>query len=204
MTEGLMPLSLRRATAADAAAIAAVFSASFRLLTFLPSLHTPAEDRRFIEEVILAHYEVTLAEDASGIVSFLARGGEEVRLLYTRPDRVGTGAGTLLIEAAKASGVAALELWCFQANTRARRFYESRGFRAIRFTGGADNEERTPDVRYRWQRAGGHGVTGGGRQQAEPHEPCGRSNPRGPFETKVGAVCPRPRPRSGTAPVRIL
>jgi hypothetical protein len=52
---------------------------------------------------------------------------------------------------AQASRVAALELWCFQANTRARRFCEDRGFRAIRFTDGADNEERTPDVRYRWE-----------------------------------------------------
>jgi hypothetical protein len=34
----------------------------------------------------------------------------------------------------------------------ARRFYEARGFRAIRFTDGADNEEGTPDVRYRWER----------------------------------------------------
>jgi hypothetical protein len=49
------------------------------------------------------------------------------------------------------SGVAALELWCFQANARARRFYEARGFHAIRFTDGADNEERTPDG-YRWER----------------------------------------------------
>ena len=36
---------------------------------------------------------------------------------------------------------------------RARRFYEARGFRAIRFTDGAGNEEKTPDVRYRWERA---------------------------------------------------
>jgi GNAT superfamily N-acetyltransferase len=55
--------------------------------------------------------------------------------------------------ATKNSGVEALELWCFQANSRACRFYEARGFRAIRFTDGADNEEKTPDVRYRWERA---------------------------------------------------
>jgi hypothetical protein len=36
-----------------------------------------------------------------------------------RPDRIGHGAGTLLLEAAKSSGVEALELWCFQANARA-------------------------------------------------------------------------------------
>ena len=146
-----MRFTLRRATACDAKAVANVFSASFRLLTFLPTLHTVEEDRRYIQNVILNECEVTVAEDESGIVSFLARQGEEVRLLHTRPDRIGMGAGTQLIDAAKATEISVLELWCFQANERARRFYEARGFRAIRFTDGADNEERMPDIRYRWE-----------------------------------------------------
>ena len=147
-----MRFTLRRATACDTKAIANVFSASFRLLTFLPILHTVEEDRRYIQNVILNECEVTVAEDESGIVSFLARQGEEIRLLHTRPDRIGVGAGTQLIDAEKASGIGALELWCFEANERARRFYEARGFRAIRFTDGAHNEERMPDIRYRWER----------------------------------------------------
>src|SRR4029077_662528 len=146
-----MGFTLRRATACDADAIVNVHWASFRLLTFLPMLHTIEENRRFIANVILEECEVTVAEDHTGIVAFLARRGEEIRLLYTRPDRIGMGAGTQLIDAAKTSGVGALELWCFQANERARRFYEARDFHAIRFTDGADNEERTPDVRYRWE-----------------------------------------------------
>jgi GNAT superfamily N-acetyltransferase len=149
------PFTLRPARAGDADAIAEVFSASFRLLNFLPALHTVAEHRSFIEKVILKAYEVTVVEDDSGVIGFIARQGEEVRLLYIRPDRIGRGAGTRLIEAAKRSGVSALELWCFQANARARRFYEARGFRAIRFTDGAHNEEKTPDIRYRWERAAG-------------------------------------------------
>jgi GNAT superfamily N-acetyltransferase len=156
-----MPLELRQATVADADTIAAVFLASFGLLIFLPMLHTPAEYRSFVANVILKDCEVIVAEDAGGIVSFLARQGEEVRLLYTRPDYIGRGAGTQLIEAAKRRGVKALELWCFQANLRARRFYEARGFHAVRFTNGADNEEKTPDVRYRWERVvGGQPIHG--------------------------------------------
>jgi hypothetical protein len=115
------PFTLRRATSNDADAIAEVFSASFRLLSFLPELHTLAEDRSFIANIILKDCEVIVAADNSGIVSFLALQGEEVRLLYTRPDRIGEGAGTQLIEAVKKSGVGAFELWCFQANARARR-----------------------------------------------------------------------------------
>lgn len=142
----------RRATRDDAAAIAEVFSPSLRLLTFLPILHTVEEDRRFIETVILEDCDVTVALSDGRIVSFLARQGQEIRLLYTHPDHLGRGAGTRLIERAKASGVAALELWCFQANLRARRFYEARGFRAIGCTDGENNEEKTPDLRYRWER----------------------------------------------------
>ena len=147
-----MPFTLRRATDRDADAIAELFFASYRLLTFLPMLHPIEDYRRFVAGVLLKECVVTVIEDDTGIVSFLALQDEEVRQFYTRPDRIGCGAGTELIEAAKSSGVAALELWCFQANDRARRFYEARGFRAIRFTDGADNEERMPDVRYRWDR----------------------------------------------------
>jgi GNAT superfamily N-acetyltransferase len=143
----------RRATLDDAGGIAAVFSSSLRLLTFLPVLHTVEEDRRFIENVILKECEVIVAEGDAGIVSFLARHGEEIRLLYSHPDAIGSGAGSELLDAVKQSGAGALEPWCFQANEGARRFYEERGFRAVRFTDGRDNEEKVPDVRYRWERA---------------------------------------------------
>ena len=139
----------------DADGIAAVFSSSLRLLTFLPVLHTVEEDRRFIENIVLKECEVIVAEGDPGIVSFLALNGEEIRLLYSHPDFIGSGAGSLLLDAVKKSSVAALELWCFQANERARRFYEERGFRAVRFTDGQDNEEKVPDVRYRWERVVG-------------------------------------------------
>ena len=148
-----MPFIIRRATVTDADAISDVYWASFRLLKFLPMLHTPAENRAFVATVIFKDCDVIVAEDESGIVSFLARRDEEVRLLYTRPDRIGRGAGTQLIETAKSSGINALELWCFQANHRARGFYEARDFHAIRFTDGSANEEKTPDIRYRWERA---------------------------------------------------
>ena len=105
-----MDFTLRRATACDADAITNVHWPSFRLLTFLPMLHTIEENRRFITNVILKECEVTVAEDETGIVAFIALGGEEVRLLYTRPDRIGMGAGTQLIDAAKASGTDARTL----------------------------------------------------------------------------------------------
>ena len=113
-----MRFILRRATPSDADAVANVYSTSFRLLAFLPMLHTVEDYKWFIANVILKECEVTVAEDETGIIAFLARQGEEIRLLYTRPDRIGMGAGTQLIEAVKATAIGALELWCFQANER--------------------------------------------------------------------------------------
>ena len=144
----------------DADAIASVFSPSFRLLTFLPMLHTVEEDRWFIKNVILKECEVTVAESDGTVVSFLARQDEEIRLLHTHPEWLGMGAGRRLIELAKRADINALQLWCFQANARARKFYEERGFLAVYFTDGERNEEKTPDVRYRWEKArGGVGQT---------------------------------------------
>src|SRR5262245_13472655 len=100
----IMGFSCRVATVHDAAVIADIFSRSFRLLTFLPMLHSVEEERWFIENVILRDCVVTVAVEDSGLVSFLARQEEEIRLLHTRPDRIGLGAGTALVERAKASG----------------------------------------------------------------------------------------------------
>jgi hypothetical protein len=111
----------RRATIGDDVAVASVFSPSLRLFTSLPMLHTVEEDRWFVENMILNGCEVTVAEDESGIVSFLARNGEAIRLLYTHPACIGSGAGTQLIEAATARGTAALELWCQPSPTEVLR-----------------------------------------------------------------------------------
>jgi hypothetical protein len=65
----------RLATADDARAVAEVLSSSFRLLTFLPMLHTVEEDRQFIENVILEECVVTVIEGEAGIVSFFGAPG---------------------------------------------------------------------------------------------------------------------------------
>ena len=67
-----MPFKLRRASDEDAEAISDLYFASFRLLTFLPMLHTAEDNRRFVANVILKECAVTVAEDETGIVSFLA------------------------------------------------------------------------------------------------------------------------------------
>jgi hypothetical protein len=42
------------------------------------------------------------------------------------------------------------QLWTFQANTGARRFYARHSCREVEWTNGEHNEEKTPDVRLVW------------------------------------------------------
>ena len=46
----------------------------------------------------------------------------------------------------------ALELWTFQANEGAQRFYLREGFKEVERTDGQGNDEKLPDIRYRWER----------------------------------------------------
>jgi GNAT superfamily N-acetyltransferase len=145
-----MTLSLRPATAADADAIAALFRASRALLTFMPELHTAAEDRDYVGTLILTQ-RVTIAEQDGRLAGFMAEEDGWITQLYMAPDALRAGGGSALLADAKSRNDR-LELWCFLDNHRARAFYEKHGFAAAEVTDGSSNEARLPDIRYRWTR----------------------------------------------------
>ena len=147
-----LTLRIRAASPDDADAVAAVFIASFRTLTFLPRLHTDEETTDFITNTVMAEDEVVVAEVEGEIVGFVAMssGGDFLEHLYVHPDLQGRGIGTALLERAKARMPGGFRLWVFQANTGARRFYERHGLRVVKLTDGAGNEEKTPDALYEW------------------------------------------------------
>lgn len=61
------------------------------------------------------------------------------------------GVGSSLLQVAQDS-FERLQLWTFQRNVRARRFYEARGFALVRETDGSRSEEKEPDALYLWTR----------------------------------------------------
>lgn len=143
---------LRRLALADMDLAAQIHRIAFdQAMPWLVGLHTPDEDRWFYRERIFPMCQVWgwFADDVlSGMIAF--RDGW-VEQLYVLPVAQGRGLGTELLDIAKgASG--RLELWTFQRNMLARRFYEARGFMLTEETDGARNEEREPDARYLWTR----------------------------------------------------
>lgn len=139
---------LRPATPSDAPAIAVILRTCFRVsLPFLPALHTPEEDLAYVSGNLLVNDTVWVAEVDGGVVGYVGFRDDWIDHLYIHPDRQGQGIGPALLAKALEDG-RAKQLWAFQQNVRARRFYEARGFRAVEFTDGSGNEEKTPDVRY--------------------------------------------------------
>lgn len=117
---------------------------------WLTGLHTPEEDRTFFRDILYPSCQIwgAIAQELIGIIAFRAGMIEQ---LYVLPDCQGRGAGSALLAVAMAQSDE-LELWTFQRNARARRFYEAKGFVATKKTDGSENEEREPDVLYRWER----------------------------------------------------
>jgi ribosomal protein S18 acetylase RimI-like enzyme len=142
---------IRRATPTDAEAVANIFLAAKAEMTYLPDLHTDAETRRWVREVVLRELEVWIAEDWARVVGFAALGDDLLEHLYVDPKAQNRGVGATLLTVAKERRPRSLRLWVFQKNVGARRFYERHGFMLVRLTDGRDNEEREPDALYEWQ-----------------------------------------------------
>jgi ribosomal protein S18 acetylase RimI-like enzyme len=149
-------LQLRAATLADAAAVGDVYLRSRKELVACAPLAHPDDDvREWIRTRLIPTGRTTVALAQDRVVGLLAVSpGMEaswIDHLYVLPDWVGRGVGTRLLDQAMSQLTPPIRLYTFQQNLRARRFYEARGFLAVAFGDGSDNEERCPDILYEWR-----------------------------------------------------
>jgi ribosomal protein S18 acetylase RimI-like enzyme len=145
-------ITIRPAAAADAAAVADVYLASFKATYDFPLAHTDDQVRAWIRDSVVPAGGTWVALDAEGaIVGMMDVATGDLSQLYIRPDRLGEGIGRRLLDIAKERSPGSLTLYTFQVNERARRFYERHGFVAEWFGDGSGNEEGQPDVRYVWR-----------------------------------------------------
>ena len=123
--------------------------ASRTRLQFLIDLHDADDDRAFFAKVVLPRNEVCLAESDGAVAGFIAFAPGWVNHLYVAPPFQRRGVGAKLLDLAKRHNDS-LQLWVFETNEPAIRFYERHGFRVLERTDGAGNEAKQPDVRMRW------------------------------------------------------
>ncbi len=146
------PVVLRPASPADAAAIADVWLTSFgAALPTVRRAHTDDEVRGWIRDVLVPGHDTWVAEVEGAVVGVLALSEGWLDQLYLAPGWRGRGIGDRLVALAKQRQPAGLQLWTFQVNEPAQRFYARHGFLAVERTDGAGNEEREPDVRFVWR-----------------------------------------------------
>ncbi len=149
-------LQIRRATASDADAVATVYLRARRhAVPHIPALHGSDDGvRGWLVGVDARGDEVWVAEtEDMVIVAMMLLEGGWIEQLYVDPSWTGQGIGTRLLEVAKRCRPSGLQLWTFQSNGRAQRFYERHGFKAEEHTDGSRNQERAADVRYVWRPA---------------------------------------------------
>jgi GNAT superfamily N-acetyltransferase len=151
-------VELRPAATTDAPEIAELYLASFKATDDFPPAHTDDQVRGWIAEILLPTHEVWVAAGAKGsIVGMMALSADMLDQLYVAPGQTGRGIGSRLVELAKLRRPAGLDLYTFQVNRNARRFYERRGFSHVGLGDGSANEEGQPDVRYAWREPQNHG-----------------------------------------------
>jgi GNAT superfamily N-acetyltransferase len=144
-------MELRRAVPSDGNDVADVFCAARAGMTYLPPLDIPGATAYFRDQVVVDQ-ETWVALEERVIVGFATLGADELDHLYVAPEAQGQRIGTALLDHAKALRPDGFELWVFQENAGARRFYERHGCVLLYETDGAANMERTPDARYAWRR----------------------------------------------------
>ena len=145
-------MRIRPAIPADAAALARVHVAAWRAAyrgilpdDVLAGLSVASFEERWHRSLASETRVNLVAERAGDVIGFVAFGpprvegdGEaetEVYGLYVAPSEWGAGAGRALWLGAAAAlrerGDRSVLLWVFEANARARRFYERAGFRPV-------------------------------------------------------------------------
>lgn len=141
---------LRRARVDESAACARIqWEATKVSLPFLPAEPFGDGILGFFAGVLFPENEVWVADEEGEPVGYVAFHPGWIEHLYILPERQGRGIGPALLAKALEDGTAR-SLWTFQKNTRARRFYETRGWRLVELTDGAGNREKEPDARYEW------------------------------------------------------
>lgn len=91
---------------------------------------------------------LAIEKSSNKVVGLMIMGGSELEQLYIHLDYQGMGIGTQLLNLAKELSPEKLQLYTFEVNKKAQRFYEKHGFTII--GRGIESDSGMADIRYEW------------------------------------------------------
>ena len=106
--------------------------------------------RGYFTNVVARDLELWVAVRGGRPVGVMAMAGEWIDQLYVDPPEQRRGAGSALLEQARASSPNGLRVLTLQRNAAACRFYERHGFAAYD-RGVSPPPENEPDISYLWR-----------------------------------------------------
>jgi ribosomal protein S18 acetylase RimI-like enzyme len=160
-------VTIRPATPADAAGVAAVWTESARagFRDLLPPGHPfpTADGARFAAQLTEARVRVLVADEGGGLLGHTTFGTSrdadaapevgEVRSFFVSPAAWRRGVGSIMmahaLEGLAELGFGAATVWSFADNERANAFYERHGFTRDGTTRTEEVWAHLPEVRYR-------------------------------------------------------
>lgn len=145
-------LWVRRTVADDAIPVTELWMRARRAaMPMIPAyVHGDGEVGEWIASIVIPRQETWVAETEHRLIGMISLDEGWIDQLYVDPDWTGQGVGAGLIRMAKERYPQGLQLWTFESNLGARRFYERHGFVERERTDGRHNEEGSPDIRYQW------------------------------------------------------
>lgn len=114
----------------------------------------------FVRRVLLDQFEVWVAEVDGDPVGFMAlMPPDHIAHLYISAAHRGEGLGARFVDLARRRYPEGLQLWTFQENEDAQRFYAQQGFVPVEWADDRDEDRASPDLRMAWRPKSGRTYT---------------------------------------------
>lgn len=105
----------------------------------------------FVRQVLLDQFEVWMAEADGHPVGFMAlMPPDQIAHLYIAAGHRGKGLGARFVDLARRRFPEGLQLWTFQENEEAQRFYKREGFVPVEWAEEREEDRASPDLRMAW------------------------------------------------------